>query len=121
MYRSLRARLLFWYASIATFLIVAFSGTVSYLYWRSLLGRIDRDLSAHAAEIASALRRGPSGFFDLELPTQYREAEFVNRAPRTYYIVWDSDSGKSIQYYWNTAKTRWDSFEINLPAAPLNK
>jgi len=40
---------------------------------------------------------------------------------KAYYIVWDTNSGKSIQYYWNTSKTRWDSFEINLPASPLNK
>lgn len=40
---------------------------------------------------------------------------------KAYYIVWDSNSGKSIQYYWNSSATKWDSFEINLPASPLNK
>ena len=40
---------------------------------------------------------------------------------KAYYIVWDSNSGKSIQYYWNSAQTKWDAFEINLPANPLAK
>lgn len=38
---------------------------------------------------------------------------------KAYYLVWDITSGKSVQYYWNSAKTKWDAFEINLPATPL--
>lgn len=40
---------------------------------------------------------------------------------KAYYIVWDCNTGKSIQYYWNSNSTKWDSFEINLPASPLTK
>ncbi len=38
---------------------------------------------------------------------------------KAYYLVWDSKTGKSVQYYWNSSSTKWDSFEINLPATPL--
>lgn len=38
---------------------------------------------------------------------------------KAYYLVWDTKGGKSIQYYWNGNSTKWDSFEINLPATPL--
>jgi len=38
---------------------------------------------------------------------------------KAYYLVWDTKTGKSIQYYWNSNTSKWDSFEINLPAAPL--
>jgi hypothetical protein len=44
---------------------------------------------------------------------------FDTNDQKAYYIVWDTNVGKSIQYYWNSAKTRWDSFEINLPPAPI--
>lgn len=40
---------------------------------------------------------------------------------KAYYIVWDCNTGKSIQYYWNSNGSKWDSFEINLPASPLTK
>lgn len=40
---------------------------------------------------------------------------------KAYYIVWDCNTGKSIQYYWNGSATKWDSFEINLPPSPLSK
>ena len=38
---------------------------------------------------------------------------------KSYYIVWDIKTGKSIQYYWNGTYTRWDAFEINLPEKPV--
>lgn len=38
---------------------------------------------------------------------------------KAYYLVWDTKTGKSVQYYWNSSGTKWDSFEINLPASPL--
>jgi hypothetical protein len=40
---------------------------------------------------------------------------------KAYYLVWDCNTGKSIQYYWNSSASKWDSFEINLPANPLAK
>jgi hypothetical protein len=36
-----------------------------------------------------------------------------------YYIIWDCNSGKSIQYYWDSADSKWAKMEINLPADPL--
>jgi pyruvate carboxylase len=38
---------------------------------------------------------------------------------KAYYIVWDTKTGKSIQYYWNGSAHKYDAFEINLPASPL--
>lgn len=90
MLESLRARLLLWYLLILAVVIAAFASTVSYAYWRSLVGGIDRDLQAHAIAISSALQRDASGYFDLALPPQYRESEFLSRLPHTYYAVWDS-------------------------------
>lgn len=90
MLESLRARLLLWYALILALVVVAFASAVCYVYWRSLVRAIDRDLQAQAAAISTALRRDASGFFDLALPPQYRTSEFVGRYPRAYYAVWDS-------------------------------
>jgi len=36
-----------------------------------------------------------------------------------YYLVWDTKTGKSVQYYWDGAASKWDKMEINLPAQPL--
>jgi hypothetical protein len=38
---------------------------------------------------------------------------------KAYYIAWDTKSGKSIQYYWDSNNTKWSAFELNLPASPL--
>jgi heavy metal sensor kinase len=88
MLNSLRARLLLWYALILTVVIVLFTSTVGVLYWRSLLRDIDEELTAAAGTIAQALRATPSGDYDLNLPAGYREAEFVEHTPRTYYAAW---------------------------------
>ena len=40
---------------------------------------------------------------------------------KAYYIVYDTNGGKSIQYYWNGSDHKWDAFEINLPEKPLVK
>ncbi len=36
-----------------------------------------------------------------------------------YYLVYDTNGGKSIQYFWNGGAHKWEAFEINLPAKPL--
>ena len=38
---------------------------------------------------------------------------------KSYYLVWDIKTGKSIQYYWDGNNTKWASMEINLPAQPV--
>ena len=38
---------------------------------------------------------------------------------KAYYIVYDTNGGKSIQYYWNGTNNSWESFKINLPEKPL--
>jgi hypothetical protein len=37
---------------------------------------------------------------------------------KAYYLIWDCSTGKSIQYYWNGSASKWESFQINLPANP---
>jgi hypothetical protein len=36
---------------------------------------------------------------------------------KSYYIVYDTAGGKSIQYSWSDGK--WSPMEINLPEVPL--
>ncbi|MDO9000273.1 hypothetical protein [Sediminibacterium sp.] len=38
---------------------------------------------------------------------------------KAYYLVYDTNGGKSIQYYWDGKSSKWMPFEINLPAKPL--
>ena len=38
---------------------------------------------------------------------------------QAYYLVYDTNGGKSMQYYWNGTDHKWNGFEINLPAQPL--
>lgn len=38
---------------------------------------------------------------------------------KSYYLAWDIKTGKSVQYYWNGSTSKWDAFEINLPAQPV--
>jgi hypothetical protein len=38
---------------------------------------------------------------------------------KAYYLVYDTNGGKSIQYYWDSQTSKWMPFEINLPAKPL--
>jgi signal transduction histidine kinase len=87
---SLRARLLLWYALILAMVIVAFAGTVCYLFWRSLVRDIDANLRADAVTIVRALHpAGPDGF-DLDLPAQYSDPELVDRTIRMEYAVWNN-------------------------------
>jgi signal transduction histidine kinase len=90
---SLRARLLIWYALILALIVLVFATTVCYLFWRSLVQDIDRDLGSAANVIAQALRPAASGVFDFELARQYRETEFVDHEPYTFYAVFDREGG----------------------------
>jgi hypothetical protein len=36
-----------------------------------------------------------------------------------YYMVYDTNGGRSIQYYWDGNGSKWMPFEINLPKSPL--
>lgn len=38
-----------------------------------------------------------------------------------YYIVYDTNGGRSVQYYWDEPTNKWQAFEINLPKQPLLK
>lgn len=44
---------------------------------------------------------------------------YATEDSKAYYIVYDTNGGKSIQYYWNGSDHKWDAFEINLPEKPL--
>jgi heavy metal sensor kinase len=86
---SLRVRLLLWYALILSLIVLIFATTVCSLFWRSLVQGIDRDLRSASLVIVQALRPAASGDFDFDLPRQYRESEFTEHSPRTYYAVLD--------------------------------
>lgn len=38
---------------------------------------------------------------------------------KSYYIVLDIKTGKSLQYFWNGSVSKWESFKINIPEKPL--
>jgi hypothetical protein len=40
---------------------------------------------------------------------------------KAYYVVYDTNGGKSIQYYWDGSQHKYLPFEINLPEKPLVK
>ena len=86
---SLRARLLLWYALILTIVLTVFAGISCYLYWRSLIGDIDRDLQARAATVAAAVRPAASGAFDFDRPPEF-SASAATR-PAVDYAVWSAD------------------------------
>ncbi|MDF2436479.1 MAG: hypothetical protein K0Q95_855 [Bacteroidota bacterium] len=44
---------------------------------------------------------------------------FDSKDGKAYYLVYDTNGGKSIQYYWNGTSSKWEPFEINLPVKPL--
>ncbi|MBI2187018.1 MAG: HAMP domain-containing histidine kinase [Acidobacteria bacterium] len=90
MLSSLRARLLLWYTLILAGVIAIFAGTVSYLFWSSLVADVDEGLRASAAALVEGLQPTASGDFDLVLPPEYRQ---VDAAPpsQTYYAVWNRE------------------------------
>jgi len=84
---SLRARLLGWYA-VMIMLIVAMVGiAVCWVTWRSRLTTIDGELRARAETVAGAVRPGPGGAFDVELPPE-ATTYFQERERRPFYAVW---------------------------------
>jgi two-component system, OmpR family, sensor kinase len=88
---SLRVRLLVWYGLILVLIILTFGTTICYLVWRSTLQSIDRDLQSASTVILQALRpAAPGDFdFDFDLPRQYRELEFTQRTPHTYFALFN--------------------------------
>jgi signal transduction histidine kinase len=82
---SLRARLLLWYSAILALVIAVFAATACYLYWRSLIGDVDRELGARAATLTAALRPAASGDFDLDRPPEFSAAD---TRPTVDYVVW---------------------------------
>lgn len=85
---SLRTRLLLWYTLILAIVIAMFAGAVCYLYWRSLVTDLDRDLSAKAAIIADGLRPAAAGAFDLDRPPEFSEATTGTRLAE--YAIWNA-------------------------------
>lgn len=86
------------------------SGKSIQYYWNSSATKWDSfEINLPAASL-------PGATGDIGMKMYYDSND-----KKAYYLVWDCNTGKSIQYYWNSASTKWDSFEINLPASPLSK
>lgn len=49
------------------------------------------------------------------------EPYYDDQDGKAYYMVYDSSTGESVQYYWNGNETKWSAMEINLPKSPLVK
>jgi hypothetical protein len=43
---------------------------------------------------------------------------YVDKSGRDVVLVWDSVTGKSVFYAWDTQEDNWAPYEINLPANP---
>ena len=65
---SLRARLLVWFAAIVMLVIAMVGAAVCWMTWRSRLSAIDAELVRRGESIARAVRPGPEGRVDVELP-----------------------------------------------------
>src|SRR5687768_14023120 len=89
MLSSLRSRLLIWYTVILGLVIVTFVGSSCYLFWRTLIVGVDRDLQSSGAELVAALRSTASGDFDLDLPAEYRTGDAPAASSQGYYAVWN--------------------------------
>ena len=93
MVESLRARLLLWHTLLFSLLIVLYAGTVTYVYWQSLVRDVDTALATTAATMVRAFSPDPDepGAVDLNFPPQFVETEFLQSTTGAYYIVWNGD------------------------------
>jgi heavy metal sensor kinase len=91
MLESLRARLLLWYTLILALVIGAFGGTVSYLFWRSLVVEADAELLARARTVARVLRPAAPGSFDLDLPDDAVQYFYQPAGGQPYYAIWNAN------------------------------
>ncbi len=89
MRKSLRLRLVLWYALVLTLVVVLYGGAVVYQSWRSGIAAVDREPEGYAREVGNALRPVEDGRFDLELPPA-AAAYFRRDAERPYYVIWSS-------------------------------
>lgn len=46
---------------------------------------------------------------------------YVDNSGRDVVLVWDTVSGKSVFYAWDTGTNNWEPYEINLPLNPAGK
>jgi two-component system, OmpR family, sensor kinase len=89
MFESLRTRLLLWYTSILVFVILAFGGTVCYLFWRSRLTGLDEGLRQQARTLAAALQPSTADTFELDAPDELMHDFQVPGNSRRYYVIWN--------------------------------
>jgi signal transduction histidine kinase len=90
--RSLRTRLLAWYVAAIMVVVTLVGGAVCWAVWLARLVAIDADLRSRIDRVASAVRPGSGGAFDLELPPD-ATAYFQQPGPRRYYAVWSREVG----------------------------
>ena len=94
--------------------------TAYYLVWDTKTGKSvqyywDTNASKWAKmEINLPAQPLPGAIGEIGMKAYY---DYIDKA--AYYVVWDCNSGKSVQYYWDSAASKWAKMEINLPADPL--
>ena len=44
---------------------------------------------------------------------------YIDNSGRDVCLVWDTKTGKSVFYAWNTSINGWKAYSINLPASPI--
>lgn len=86
----MRARLVALHALAVALVVSGFGAAVCYVFWQSLLSQIDADVRGQATLLARALRAGPDGSFDLDVPAEAR-AYFSREDGGAYYTIWTGD------------------------------
>ena len=85
--RSLRAKLLAWYALVLVAVLATFAALAVWTVWQSGLRDVDTRLTATASLLARAINLDSAGQYEVNL-TDPDLAEFTVRDDGPYYAVW---------------------------------
>lgn len=91
MRESLRARLLLLHTVAVTAIVMLVGATVCYLYWRTLIAGLDRELTVRAGAVQRALSPAAPDRFDLDLPDETRDYFRTEAPDEPYYSIWTGD------------------------------
>jgi len=95
---SLRVRLLAWYSSILVVVVATFVALLGYLFWRSTLGDIDRELASRTDVVAEGIVTLASGTLEVTRPDEFRQAERSGVEGPYVYGVW-SPGGELVERF----------------------
>jgi heavy metal sensor kinase len=90
MLKSLRARLLAWYAVVLAAVLITFATLVVWSSWRASVRDLDARLSTMASQLAGVVVPDPSGGYEVNLADESLAALGVSdEGP--YYAIWGRD------------------------------